>query len=190
MAGKSYPRPSGKGKTLVPFTKANLLAQLADCAISHYQAFETRASELRDLTQTFAADRSSDNGDAARSAWIETIALWEVAELFQFGPAARPKSPGAQDFRDNIYAFPLNNRCKIEEGIVSEAYAKVAERFANAPSQQELPSLEEELFAHVAAVLRKLSPYRKYVPAVLETALSPLATDRDGEPGSLRLLHL
>jgi predicted lipoprotein len=107
----------------VQFTKANLLAQIADCAISHYQAFETRAAVLRDSTQTFAGDRSSDNADAARNAWIEAIALWQVAELFQFGPAARPKSPGAQDFRDNIYAFPLNNRCKIEEHLVSEAYA-------------------------------------------------------------------
>jgi AcrR family transcriptional regulator len=83
----------------------------------------------------------------------------------------------------------------IVECLVSEAYAKVAEKFAEAPSQEEPPSLEEELFAHVATALRKLSPYRKYVPAVLETALSPLAlsplaTDGDGEAGPLRLLHL
>jgi predicted lipoprotein len=108
----------------VEFTKANLLVQIADCAMSHYQAFEARAAVLRDRTETFAADRSTENADAARSAWIDAIASWQVAELFQFGPAARPKAPGAQDFRDNIYAFPLGNRCKVEEQIVSQAYAK------------------------------------------------------------------
>jgi AcrR family transcriptional regulator len=74
----------------------------------------------------------------------------------------------------------------IVECLVSEAHAKVAEKFAVSES----PTLEEELFAHVAAVLRTLRPYRKYVPAVLETALSPLATDRDGEATSLRTVHL
>ena len=39
------------------------------------------------------------------------------------------------------------------------------------------PSLEEDLFAHVAAILRKLKPYRKYLPAMLERALSPLAVN-------------
>ena len=42
------------------------------------------------------------------------------------------------------------------------------------------PSLEEDLFAHIAAILRKLKPYRKYLPAVLETSLSPLAARSGG----------
>jgi AcrR family transcriptional regulator len=76
----------------------------------------------------------------------------------------------------------------IVESLISEAYARVAERFDFVSPPEMM--LEEELFAHVAAVLRKLNPFRKYVPAILETALSPLATDRAGEAASLRLVHL
>jgi hypothetical protein len=51
--------------------------------------------------------------------------------------------------------------------------------------------LEEELFAHVAGILRKLKPYRKYLLAVLETTLSPLASHEAGEnQTSLRAAHL
>lgn len=78
----------------------------------------------------------------------------------------------------------------IVENLVSEAYAGVAEKFASASDPAEPPTLEEELFAHVAAVLRKLNPYRKYLPAVLETAFSPLAAGRDGDSPPLRVVHL
>jgi len=39
-------------------------------------------------------------------------------------------------------------------------------------------------------VLRELKPFRKYLPAVLETSLSPLATDHSGDHTSLRAAHL
>ncbi|HEY6564555.1 MAG TPA: hypothetical protein VIY86_08675, partial [Pirellulaceae bacterium] len=53
------------------------------------------------------------------------------------------------------------------------------------------PSLEEELFGQAAGILRKLKPYRKYLSAVLETTLSPLAANETSasEP-SLRVAHL
>jgi predicted lipoprotein len=108
----------------LPFTKQNLLAQVADCAVAHYAAFETRAKELSDKTAAYAGDPSEDNRQAARTAWALAIDRWQEAELFRFGPAARPKDdPGGQDIRDNIYSWPLVSRCKIEEQIVSEAYA-------------------------------------------------------------------
>ncbi|MFO1096036.1 MAG: TetR/AcrR family transcriptional regulator [Planctomycetaceae bacterium] len=51
-------------------------------------------------------------------------------------------------------------------------------------------SLEEELFAHVAAVLRKLRPFRSYLTAVLDTELSPLNSDGDATAGTFRTAHL
>jgi AcrR family transcriptional regulator len=66
--------------------------------------------------------------------------------------------------------------------LVSEALADVA-------CQSDEPlTLEEELFAHAAAVLRKLKPFRKYVAAVVETALTPLSSEA-GAAG-LRAAHL
>jgi AcrR family transcriptional regulator len=79
----------------------------------------------------------------------------------------------------------------VVRALVSEAYGLVAETFASdrVRDSAEQPSLEEELFAHIAAVLRKLKPFRKYVTAVLETELSPLA-QHDGETLSLQAAHL
>src|SRR5688500_13622468 len=51
-------------------------------------------------------------------------------------------------------------------------------------------TLEEDLFAVVAAGLRKLRPLRRHLPALLETSLSPLATAPGDESASLRVGHL
>jgi AcrR family transcriptional regulator len=76
--------------------------------------------------------------------------------------------------------------------LISAAHAQAVERFeADLARQSAEPlSLEEELFAHVAAGLRKLKPFRKYLPSILETVLSPLASERaEGSP-ALRTAHL
>jgi AcrR family transcriptional regulator len=87
--------------------------------------------------------------------------------------------------------FPTKE--SIVENLVNEGCVRAAERFATElerNGQQDSAMLEEELFAHVAAVLRELRPYRKYVPAVLETSLSPLAAEHAGDHTSLRASHL
>jgi AcrR family transcriptional regulator len=84
----------------------------------------------------------------------------------------------------------------IVEDLVCEACAKAEESFAaSSPCETSQPcteqsSLEEQLFAHIAAILRKLKPHRKYLLAVLETSLSPLASPSDRELPSLRTRHL
>jgi AcrR family transcriptional regulator len=82
--------------------------------------------------------------------------------------------------------FPTKEAIALD--LVAQACAEVENAFAGAPPEP--LSLEEELFAHIAAHLRKLKPFRKYLPAVMETSLSPLATaDTNGAP-SLRAAHL
>jgi AcrR family transcriptional regulator len=72
--------------------------------------------------------------------------------------------------------------------LVGQTCAEVETSFAAVPDEQ--LSFEEELFAYIAAHLRKLKPYRKYLTAVLETSLSPLAAPAaDGAP-PLRAAHL
>jgi AcrR family transcriptional regulator len=51
-------------------------------------------------------------------------------------------------------------------------------------------TLEEALFALVASTLRKLKPLRRHLPALLETALSPIAAGGDDAAGQLRTAHL
>jgi len=76
--------------------------------------------------------------------------------------------------------------------LVSEAYALAAGQFAADLSRESCEglTLEEELFAHVSAALRKLKPLRKNLAAVLETALSPLTNDHADGAGSFRTAHL
>jgi AcrR family transcriptional regulator len=76
--------------------------------------------------------------------------------------------------------------------LVSEAGSLAATNFAveSSGSDSAALSLEEELFAHVAAVLRKLRPYRKYVSAVLDGAFSPLAARPDADEHSFQSAHL
>jgi len=75
----------------------------------------------------------------------------------------------------------------VIEQLVAEACEKASAQFSDAPSGG---SFEEELFAHIAFILRKLKPLRKHFGAVLETALSPLAADSHDERPSMRAIHL
>ena len=84
--------------------------------------------------------------------------------------------------------FPTKE--SIAAALVGDAWNQAAQAFAsNGQAEGESATLEEDLFAHVAAILRKVKPFRKYLPAVLETTLSPLAEEAAGEQ-SLRAAHL
>ena len=86
----------------------------------------------------------------------------------------------------------LFNYFPTKEAIVATlaADAVIATLREYAANVCEPDSLEEDLFAFVAAGLRKLKPFRKQLPLVLETVLSPLSAAGDGEAQSLRLVHL
>ena len=58
------------------------------------------------------------------------------------------------------------------------------------PTVQAADSLEEALFVAVASGLRSLKPFRRHLPALLETSLSPLATAPPQESTSLKVGHL
>ena len=72
--------------------------------------------------------------------------------------------------------------------MVAEALVEARRSFEDRPRGE---SLEEDLFALIAAELRGLRPHRGYIRPVLETALSPLAraeASPDGE--AIRVEHL
>ena len=84
----------------------------------------------------------------------------------------------------------LFNYFQTKEAIVaSMAQEAIGEAVAHT-QQGRAETLEEDLFALVAAALRKLKPLRKHLPALLETALSPLAEAPTGESASIRITHL
>ncbi len=89
-----------------------------------------------------------------------------------------------------IAAGTLFNYFSTKEALLSalaaEAVAGVDQDFEQSAGE----SLEEELFAFIAAGLRKLKPLRKHMPVLLETTLNPLAMAPGEESQSLRLSHL
>jgi len=75
----------------------------------------------------------------------------------------------------------------IVGSLASEALADVR---ANLDHGNGDSSFEEDLFAFVAACLRKLKPLRKHLPALLGTLLSPAHIDTDDDVSRLRASHL
>ena len=76
----------------------------------------------------------------------------------------------------------------ILTSLVAEAITKVHSDFDNRTLDD--GSFEEGLFTFVAAGLRKLKPWRKQLPALVETALNPLAAKPLDDGQSLRLSQL
>ncbi|XXX73662.1 imelysin family protein [Sorangium sp. So ce134] len=107
-----------------PFSKAKLLSAAADCALNRACEFEALARALSESASALARDPGEPATAAARGAWLAAMTVWQEAEVFRFGPAASSVQPGGQDLRDQIYSWPLVSRCKIEEQIVSRAYAQ------------------------------------------------------------------
>jgi AcrR family transcriptional regulator len=115
--------------------------------------------------------------DLARSADIA------VGTLFNYFPT-----------KESIVDFLISEACICASETFAAAVNRDRENESNTDEviarSAEQPSLEEDLFAYVAIILRKLKPYRKYVPAVLDTSLSPLAVNCDADKPSLRAAHL
>src|SRR5687768_3136761 len=91
-----------------------------------------------------------------------------------------------------IASGTLFNYFATKEAIVACLAAEAMDdALANdAPDHADAETLEEALFALVAAGLRTLKPLRKHLPALLDTSLSPLATTPDDASTSLRIRHL
>jgi AcrR family transcriptional regulator len=123
---------------------------------------ETRARILTVAQELFAANgfEATTTRDIARGAEIA------VGTLFNYFPT-----------KEGIVA-----------SLATEALAGAHHELAR--QDFEAGSLEEALFAFIAAGLRKLKPLRKHLPVILETSLSPMLTTGGDDGESLRVSHL
>lgn len=69
----------------------------------------------------------------------------------------------------------LFNYFPTKEAIVSSLVEDALVRARGIETNFAAESLEEEIFAYVAAELRQLKPHRKYIAALMKTSLSPLS---------------
>jgi AcrR family transcriptional regulator len=88
----------------------------------------------------------------------------------------------------DIATGTLFNYFPTKEAILA---CLAAEALADASTPADAATVDEALFTLIAAGMRKLKPFRKHLPVLLETALSPLAVKAPDESTlSLRTAHL
>jgi predicted lipoprotein len=121
--GSDLALDSPGGEMPPPFSRAVLLRAFGTTAFTAAQEFLPAMAELARATAAYEATADVATRDAAREAFRTAFDVWQVAEVMQFGPAA-PKGgrPGGADFRDQIYLYPLVNRCAVEEEIVANGW--------------------------------------------------------------------
>jgi len=85
----------------------------------------------------------------------------------------------------------LFNYFDTKEAIVADLAGEALAKAQSAvPRDSSESSLEEDLFALIAAELRELRPLRKFIAPFLETALSPLVKARRDVADDARVAHL
>lgn len=128
--------------------RAALLRSCGGCALASYQAFALEAVALTGATAAAVTGQGSKT--AAQEAWIRAMDVWQQVELMQLGPAALPPSPGGQNLREGIYAWPDVSRCLIEQQLVARTYED-ASALAIAPaSTRGMAAIEYLLFGEAA----------------------------------------
>src|SRR5512140_2562599 len=78
---------SDGGGKLQPSFDPQIVTHFADdVVVPTYQQLSTRLGELDTAVQTFAANRTAENLNAAQEAWLAARVPWEQSEAFLFGP--------------------------------------------------------------------------------------------------------
>jgi len=106
------------------FSKRALIEAIATCTADRYQAFQASATVLQARITAYAGTLLPADLIEAQKAWRDAMALWQEAELFQFGPAGLDTAANTAGLglRLQIYSYPAVFRCGIDRGIVSQAY--------------------------------------------------------------------
>lgn len=114
----------GAGETtesLPEEVRDTVIVMLADVWPEVVQRQLTEAKDAAETLQTaasqWAAESSSaDNRTAMQTAWKEAMTAWQAADTMQIGAAGSSlKVIGGQDIRDEIYSWPLTNRCLVDQ---------------------------------------------------------------------------
>jgi uncharacterized protein len=86
--------------------------------------FAASAAALEQACDAYATSGADDDRDAARQAWRDAMRIWQRAEVMQVGPAGvMGVAPAGQDLRDQIYSWPLVNRCRVDTEVVEGHYS-------------------------------------------------------------------
>lgn len=102
----------------------------ADLVTPTYAAMRSATIELKAAADAWAtAPTDGAAKDAARAAWQAAMDVWQRAEVLQIGPASVGR-PGSERIRDEIYSWPQENPCRIDQELAQGGFA--ADGFAAA----------------------------------------------------------
>ncbi|RLB55987.1 MAG: hypothetical protein DRJ42_04680 [Deltaproteobacteria bacterium] len=123
------------------------------------EATATAMGELETATAAFAGSAVEDDRLASQEAWRTAMRSWERVEVLQIGPTGPHTSPGGMDIRDEVYSWPLTNRCRIDQELVAESYTDPAAFAAELVNVRGLDTMEYLLFVDVPSnACSELSP--------------------------------
>ncbi len=129
------------------FDKAELAKNLGEQMIDTYAAFAEAADALSAAAGAYAASLGSEERDAVRQAWRDAMAIWQRAEVMQVGPTGPMGTVlGGEDWRDNIYSWPLVNRCRVDQELTEGRYVDVTAFESELINVRGLDALEYLLF--------------------------------------------
>ena len=113
--------------------------------------FESDARALVGATEANAAGPTTETRDAARAAWRQAIGTWQHLEMIQVGPAGLSTNTVlGRGLRDEIFAWPLVSRCRIDQVTASDAYADSVALLAQPLNVRGLAAMEYLLFYDAA----------------------------------------
>ncbi len=130
------------------FNRQAMLQHLAETVIRpETQAFAEATKTLENATVAYRSSLSAADLDAARDAWRNAMNAWQRLEMMQIGPAGASDSVlGGADLRDEIYSWPLINKCRVDQELVEGAYQNEGTFASEAVNVRGLDALEYLLF--------------------------------------------
>lgn len=150
-AGPSGVGPSSSSTGGGSFDKSEMLNNLGAQIAGTCASFATAADALAAATQSYATSLSTADRDAARQAWRDAMDVWQRVEIMQVGPAGVKSAVlGGEDIRDEIYSWPLVNRCRVDQELVDGTYSDASAFATKLINVRGLDALEYLLFNDAA----------------------------------------
>ncbi len=112
-----------------------------DAFFMAYGILETKVSDWQKAPSDLSLQQK------AQIAWSEAMVIWQGIEMAQVSAlCASDKCQNGADFRDQIYAWPLSNVCKIDQMILNQEITTSAQFASKLPNTYGLGALEVLLF--------------------------------------------
>ncbi|MBW2462663.1 MAG: imelysin family protein [Deltaproteobacteria bacterium] len=110
------------------------------------EASASAMATLASATEAHALSGLPEDRVASQEAWRAAMQPWEQVEMLQFGPAGPQTTPGGLSLREQVYSWPLTNRCSIDQGLVAQSYADPEMLAADLVNVRGLDAMEYLLF--------------------------------------------